>query len=175
MRTLAAACAACVIAGCATGPHDDGESVVVRTRPPNDYQGTVADWFDLMMPGPQVQRRLAFGEPEASDCALYGSGGQHLGWMVPVIYDTSPTAAGGAAGKGAGRNAGAGKARASAAAGTKTSASGTSSAPPVATTAADGVARATLEEVKISGKGYFFWFSSDTLAAVTRRPDGCPP
>ena len=32
----------------------------------------------------------------------------------------------------------------------------------------------TLQDVKISGKGYFFWFSSDTIAAVTRRAE-CPP
>jgi hypothetical protein len=42
-------------------------------------------------------------------------------------------------------------------------------------TASSGVATATLLVVKISGKGYFFWFSHDTIAAVTRRADGCPP
>jgi hypothetical protein len=172
MRTFAAACAACVIAGCATGPRDDGPSSVVRTRPPSDYQGTVADWFDLMTPGPALQRRLAFGEPEASDCALYGSGGMHQGWMVPVIYDTTPPRNTAAASR---KGAATGKTRTSAATAPKTSGSGTASAPVNEPAASDGVASATLEEVKISGKGYFFWFSSDTIAAVTRRADGCPP
>ncbi|HEX6361833.1 MAG TPA: hypothetical protein VFZ93_02685 [Albitalea sp.] len=166
---MAAACAACVIAGCATGPRDDGATSVVRTRPPLNYQTSVADYFDLMLPAPQAQRRLAIGEPEASDCALYGTGGVHQGWVVPVIYDTSPATASGSKVP-AKRPAGA---RAAAA---RTSAAGTSAAGPAATTTVnDGIATATLQEVKISGKGYFFWFSSDTIAAVTRRADGCPP
>jgi hypothetical protein len=126
----------------------------VRSAPPKHYQTSVGDWFDLMTPGPTPQRRLAFGTPEASDCPLFGTGGRHQGWMVPVIYDTSPSGGGG-----------------------KTSTSGTSAAggkaPPAAVK--DGQASATLQEVKISGKGYFFWFSSDTIAAVTRRADSCPP
>jgi hypothetical protein len=130
----------------------------VRTAPPKNYQGTVADWFDLMTPGPTPQRRLAFGTPETSDCALHGAGGRHQGWMVPVIYDTSPGTAGTSS--------------------AKTSSSGTAAsadAKATPTTVKDGRATATLQDVKISGKGYFFWFSSDTIAAVTRRADGCPP
>jgi hypothetical protein len=145
--------AACVVAGCATSQRNDSVSVV-RTRPPSNYQTTVTDYFDIMVPGPQAQRRLAFGSPESSDCALHGRGGRHQGWMVPVIYDTSPAA-----------TAGSGKA----------SASGTAAAKPAPTTLKNGTATATLQEVQISGKGYFFWFSADTIAAVTRRPEGCPP
>lgn len=157
MKTIAAALAACVAAGCATQQRTDSVTVV-RTRPPVNYQSTVTDYFDITMPGPQHTRKLAFGAPESSGCALHGSGGRHQGWMVPVIYDTSPGASTPA----------------------KASASGTSAAKPTATrtatarTGADGSATATLDEVKISGKGYFFWFSNDTIAAVTRRPEGCP-
>ena len=94
MRTLAAACAACVVSGCAIWPSNDSTpaAAAVRTAPPRAYQSAVADWFDLMTPGPTPQRRLAFGTPEASDCPLFGTGGRHQGWMVPVIYDTSPVA-----------------------------------------------------------------------------------
>jgi hypothetical protein len=151
MKTLAAALAACVVAGCATQQASNTVSVV-RTRPPAHYEATVSDYFDIM--GAPAQRRLAFGSPETSDCALHGSGGRHQGWMVPVIYDTTPTAAAGSG---------------------KTSGSGTAAAKPAATTVKNGTASATLQEVKISGKGYFFWFSADTIAAVTRRPEGCPP
>jgi len=155
MRTFAAACAACVVAGCAIAPRNDGIQQAVRTRAPDHYQSTVSDWFDIMMPAVS-QRRLAFGTLEPSDCALSGPGGRHQGWMVPVIYDTSVAAADKAGGR--------------------TSSSGTSAATgkPAPTTVKDGTATATLQDVKISGKGYFFWFSSDTLAAVTRRAD-CPP
>lgn len=157
MRTLAAACAACAIAGCATSARNEGSTEAVRTRPPDHYQQTVSDYFDLMMPAVQ-QRKLAFGTLEPSDCALYGPGGVHQGWMVPVIYDTTVTVAD----KGANG---------------KTSGSGTAAAmaKPVPTTVKEGTPTATLKDVKISGKGFFFWFSSDTIAAVTRRADGCPP
>jgi len=166
MRTFAAACAACIVAGCATSPAGDGAPTPVRTRPPAHFQSTVADYFDIMMPAPQAPRRLAFGEPEASDCALFGTGGRHQGWMVPVIYDTSPQTAA--------RPSGA----KTPSAGPKTSGAGTRGAaarPVVVVPATDDIATATMQEVKISGKGYFFWFSHDTIAAVTRRADGCPP
>ena len=156
MRTLAAACAACIVAGCAVWPSNDSTPAptVVRTAPPKQYQAKVADWFDLMTPGPTPQRRLAYGTPETSDCPLYGSGGRHQGWMVPVIYDTSPVAS---------------------TSGSRTSGSGTAAAQkPVAATVNNGIASATLDEVKISGKGYFFWFNNETISAVTRRADNCP-
>jgi hypothetical protein len=164
MRAIAAACAACIVSGCAIWPGSDNSPpgpTVVRTAPPRNYQSTVADWFDLMTPGPTPQRRLAFGTPETSDCPLFGTGGRHQGWMIPVIYDTSP---------------GAGTAAKTPPSGSKTSASGTAAAAKVQPASTkDGQATATLQEVKISGKGYFFWFSSDTIAAVSRRADSCPP
>src|SRR5512138_2481304 len=134
MRTIAAAFAACAIAGCATAPGNDGTPAVVRTRAPAQYQTSVSDYFDLMMPAVS-QRRLSFGTLEPSDCALYGPGGRHQGWMVPVIYDT--TVAGSAP-----------------AAGGKTSSSGTAAAKarPVQTAAKDNNGTTTLQDVKISGK-----------------------
>ncbi len=154
MKTLAAALAACLAAGCATQQRNDSVTVV-RTRAPANYQSTVTDYFDLMVPGPQTNRRLSFGVPETSDCALYGSGGRHQGWVVPVIYDPSASTAGSG----------------------KSSSSGTAAAAakPVATKTVNGTQTTTLQEVKVSGKGYFFWFSHDTIAAVTRRADNCPP
>ena len=156
MRTLAAACAACVVSGCAMWSNDSAPTTAtpVRSAPPKHYQASVADWFDLMTPGPTPQRRLAFGTPETSDCPLFGTGGRDQGWMVPVIYDTTPPGGNGKAST-SGTSAAGGKAQ--------------------ATTVKDGQASTTLQEVKISGKGYFFWFSSDTIAAVSRRADGCPP
>jgi hypothetical protein len=155
MRTLAAVCAACTFAGCAIAPRSDGPQEAVRTRPPEHWQATVSDYFDIMMPAVS-QRRLAFGTLEPSGCALYGPGGRHQGWMVPVIYDTSVAAGDKAGGK------------------TSSAGTGAATGKPAATTVKDGTVTATLQDVKISGKGYFFWFSSDTIAAVTRRAD-CPP
>ncbi|HEV7914900.1 MAG TPA: hypothetical protein VGP22_14125 [Albitalea sp.] len=161
MKTFAAALAACVVAGCATT--QPSESVTVaRSRAPVNYQGTVTDYFDIMVPGPQHNRKLAFGVPETSGCALHGSGGRHQGWMVPVIYDTSP---------GATTAAGAGKSSAS---GTSAAKAATTTKTAVAKPSSNGTPSATLDEVKISGKGYFFWFSNETIAAVTRRADNCP-
>jgi hypothetical protein len=153
MRKIAAAVAACVAAGCATQQRNDAPTVV-RTRPPANYQDTVTNYFDVMVRGTQANRKLAFGSPEASDCAMRGSAGHHKGWMVPVIYDTSPVAS---------------------TSGSRTSGSGTAAAQkPVAATVNNGIASATLDEVKISGKGYFFWFNNETISAVTRRADNCP-
>lgn len=160
MRTLAAACAACAIGGCAIAPRNDlAAAAPVRTKPPSHAQASVSDYFDLMMPA-TTQRRLSFGTLEASDCALHGTGGRHQGWMLPVIYDTTATAS-------------AGKAMAAG----RTSGSGTSAAQGKAPAAApkEDASTASLQDVKISGKGYYFWFSSDTIAAVTRRADACPP
>ncbi|WP_280154460.1 hypothetical protein [Piscinibacter sp. XHJ-5] len=174
MKTIAAALAACIAAGCATQQRSEPVTVV-RTRPPANVQETVSSYFDLTMAGPQHNRKLAIGSPEASDCALRGSGGYHKGWMVPVIYDTSPPPAASAA-PARTSAAGTGSAKGSSAKGAATRAVApavtTSTAPTV--TGDDGITTATLREVQISGKGYFFWFSNDTIAGVSRRADGCP-
>ena len=165
MRPIAAAMLACLVAGCAT-QRVEPQASVVRARPPSDYQNTIRSYFDVHVRDPQTGRRLAFAPPESSPCALRGSGGAYKAWMVPVIYETSATA-----GAGASSNA-----RGSApAARTRTTAPAT---PPAAhseapeTAASDGAV--TLDQVQVSGKGYFFWFSHDTISAVTRRADRCP-
>jgi hypothetical protein len=85
---------------------------------------------------------------------LFGSAGAHLGWVVPVVYDTSPPLVGKAPATGKSATASAKQPLK-----TSTSASGTG---------------ASLDEVSVTGTRYFFWFSSDTLSAVTRQIDLCP-
>jgi hypothetical protein len=152
--------AAVLTAGCASFLPATDSAPLAHTRAPVQYESTVSSYFDLT--GAPLQRKLAFGAPESSDCALHGSGGAHLGWVVPVIYDTSPASNksghAGAAGKSAAAKASAqGKADMA-----HMSASGT------------GSGAVALEEVSITGTRYFFWFSSETLSAVTRRGDICP-
>jgi hypothetical protein len=164
MMRLTALSAAVVLAACASGPTpQDGD--VVRTRAPANYENTVTSYFDLTIPGPQTGRKLVFGAPESSHCPLFGSAGTHLGWVVPVVYDTSPPAA--ATKGGTGAAAAKGNAAASALA-VKTAAAGAAAAP------ADGASGVSLADVSVTGTRYFFWFSSDTLSAVTRRIDLCP-
>ena len=156
MKTIAAALAVCTLAGCATSQRSEGPTVV-RGRAPTNYENTVTSYFDVHVRGPQTDRTLAFGTPESSGCAFRGSGGTYQAWMVPVIYDTKASTV-------------------SSKRAVKTSGSGTSAAAArrtasTASTSADGTV--TLDEVKISGKGYFFWFTNDTISAVTRRAD-CP-
>jgi hypothetical protein len=160
MRPIAAAWLACLVAGCAT-QRPEPQASVVRARPPSDYQTTITSYFDVHVRGPQTGRRLAFAPPESSKCALRGTTGAYKTWMVPVIYETSAQPPGGP--------------RSTAATKTRTAASGpTTSAPrsEASGTARDGVV--TLDEVQVSGKGYFFWFTRDTISAVTRRADRCP-
>jgi hypothetical protein len=58
---------------------------------------------------------------------------------------------------------------------TRTAATATAvTAPSPASDAADDHGKVTLEEVQVSGKGYYFWFTHDTISAVTRRADRCP-
>jgi hypothetical protein len=142
------------LAACATQQRSEDTSVV-RTRPPANYKATIASYFDLHDRSPQTNRKLAFGAPESSGCALRGSAGAYRGWMVPVIYDTSASTS---------------------ARGAKTSGSGTSAAAGRAAAAKGKADRdaVSLDEVHVSGKGYFFWFSNETISGVSRRADGCP-
>lgn len=161
MRPIAAAMLACLVAGCATQRVEP--QAAVRSRPPSNYQSTIGNYFDVHVREPQSERRLAFAPPESSNCALRGSGGAYKAWRVPVIYDNSAsTSVSGPRGAAKTRTAAAGTGgpRAAPAA----SASGTA--------AGDGVV--TLDEVQVSGSGYFFWFTHDTISAVTRRADRCP-
>jgi len=153
MMRLTALSAAVVLTACASGPAPQ-LNAVVRTRAPTNYEATVSSYFDLTIPGPQTGRKLVFGAPESSLCPLFGSAGAHLGWVVPVVYDTSPPLVGKAPATGKSATASAKQPLK-----TSTSASGTG---------------ASLDEVSVTGTRYFFWFSSDTLSAVTRQIDLCP-
>ena len=148
---LAVVVAAALLAGCASGPAPQS-STVVRTRAPQNFENTVTNYFDLMVPNAPASRKLVFGTPETSPCVMFG---RHLGWVVPVVFDVqSSTASSRAAGaRTTGANAG------------KTSGS---------STASSGTGPITLEEVSITGTRFFFWFNNDTLGAVTRRADLCP-
>lgn len=153
------AVAAVFLTACATRTAAPDKSVQVRTRAPINYQRTVNDYIDLtaMLP---ADRRLAIGAPEMSNCPLFSPGGSHAGWVVPVVHDTTPSPARptqvSTAPVPRGKSA-------AAPSPSKTSASGTASRADVA-----------LDEVQVSGTRYFFWFSSETLAGVTRRADLCP-
>lgn len=152
--------AAVVLTACATRTASSDKTAQVRTRAPINYQRTVNDYIDLtaMLP---ADRRLAIGAPETSNCPLFSPGGAHAGWVVPVVHDTSPapakptqvlTASASTRGK-----------------------PGVAPIPAkVATSGTAGRADVALDEVKVSGTRYFFWFSSETLAGVTRRADLCP-
>ncbi|TMH10726.1 MAG: hypothetical protein E6H58_20345 [Betaproteobacteria bacterium] len=160
MRTTATATAiaiaSVVLAGCATRDTAPA-ATVVRARAPIKYEETVNTFFDITIADAQPNRRLVFGAPEPSPCLLSG-GGNHLGWMVPVIYGTSPPA-----GAAKAASAPAPGLRRPALAGT-TSTATASGTPPLV----------SLERVQIEGIQYFFWFNNETINAVTRRRDGCP-
>lgn len=158
--------AAVLSTACATRDTGSGASAQIRTRAPVNYQATVNNYLDLSMMLP-ADRRLAIGAPEPSNCALHAPGGAHMGWVVPVVHDTSPqqplrASAASAASINVSNPV---KGKASGPASTKVSASGTS---------ADRRSDVSLDDVKVTGTRYFFWFSSETLAGVTRRADLCP-
>jgi hypothetical protein len=143
LRLAAVLAAVTVLAACATSRPTEGPPA--HSRAPMNYESTISSYFDLT--GAPAHRRLAFGTPEASPCVLLGGGGRHLGWVVPVIYDTTLAA-----------NQPAPNTAAARASPTRLNAGGTVS----------------MDEVSITGTRYFFWFSSDTLSGVTRRGDLCP-
>jgi hypothetical protein len=170
-----AALASLALAGCASwSSSPPTATTVARSAAPTRYETTVNNYFDLTMPPQATPRKLTIGAPETSPCALHGTGGRHAGWMVPVIYDTSPPATANAANAAAAAPRGTSSAKtndkasktAAASAPLKVSTSGTP-------TAANGSAT-SLKEVNVNGTRYFFWFSSETLAAVSRQPDACP-
>jgi len=188
MMRLTAVFGAVILTACASGPVPQS-SAGVRTGVPVNYEATVASYFDLTVPDPRNERKLVFGPPEASPCALHGAAGAHLGWVVPVVYDTTPprsnvgkagtpaaapsTTAAAAAKPGTTKSGGKANAKATAQA--------KAAADPPAATSTSGTGSSTMDagpltltEVSISGTRFFFWFSGDTLSAVTRRVDQCP-
>lgn len=184
--------------GCASRLSTGDGSDTVRTRAPVNYENTITNYFDFNVADDPRLRKLVFSPPEASKCALFGgSGGATQGFVVPVIYDTSPRPQAQAQGNRAGAVAPAAVAAAPAEAAKPTgknaknqkgkkpvppplaavSTSGTLSATPgpaIEPQAVPTTQPLTFKEIQITGNRYFFWFNNETISAVTRRMDLCP-
>ena len=153
------------LAGCAWRRDAVSAPAQVRTSAPTKVEATVNNYFDLTMPPQPTPRKLAIGAPEASKCSLFGRGGRHAGWVVPVIHDTSPP---------------------SAVTASSTSGKLDKDVPPTlpkgapqpkANTSGTTAGRSgpvSLSDVSVTGTRYYFWFSGDTISAVTRQADVCP-
>lgn len=152
MMRIASLYLAVLVSGCATSANVSS-SAQVRTAPPANVEATVTSYFDVVMPDRPSSRRLSFGIPEVSRCALSGGSGKYLGWVVPVI-DENPSASMAVVPGG--------------------SPAATEATTPMQTGSTSGTASASLDEVSIRGTRYFFWFSNNTISAVTRRLDICP-
>jgi outer membrane lipoprotein SlyB len=87
MRIATACAATLLVAGCASTSAPEIPTVV-RTRPPVSYENTITNYFDLKIRGPQPNRVLTIGKPEAGGCPLGGQVTSALGWVVPVQYAT---------------------------------------------------------------------------------------
>lgn len=186
MRLAAVAVlAAFFVGGCASWYEPTSQaSTVVRTRAPVNYENTITNYFDFNVVDDPAQRKLVFAAPEASTCALFGGGGAHQGYVVPVIYDTTLRAKPGVAAPVAATPTAAtvGAKGAKAPAKNAKTAKGAPAAPPAAiSTSGTGAEAApaivptmTLKDINITGNRYFFWFSNETISAVTRRMDLCP-
>lgn len=165
-RPLGWACAALaagLMAGCATRSDlSSSKPMVAQASPPTRYATTVDNYFDLTMPAQAAPRKLYVGKPERSNCALHGTGGRHAGWVVPVIHDTTASTA-------PQPGTAAAKTTKTASASPQSLRVNTSGTAP----AGAGPSPIPLKEVSITGTQYFFWFSHETLAAVTKQA-GCP-
>jgi len=151
--------------GCASRREAVSAPALVRTSPPTKVEATVNSYFDLTMPPQATPRKLAIGAPESSHCSLFGRGGRHAGWVVPVIHDTSPLSpltASPTSGK-LDKNVSLPPPKGAPQA--KANTSGTTSG---------GAAPVSLSDVSITGTRYYFWFSGDTISAVSRQADVCP-
>ncbi len=176
-----------VLAGCSSTPVAPPPTVV-RTAPPVNYESSITNYFDFMIAGPQTGRSLTIGAPQPSDCVIRGGGGTYAGWVVPVIYGTStlasashdpaPAAAHEAAPADASPRAVSGTGRVGTRSKIPLKGQRSTGAGHAAVASADPPAAATptasLNEVSITGKSYFFWFSRETINAVTERLGPCP-
>ena len=179
LEVLFAATASLALAGCASWSSAPATApTVARSAAPTRYEATVNNYFDLTMPAQATPRKLSIGAPEGSPCALHGTGGRHAGWVVPVIYDTTPpvtTLASTATPQRSTPPAKGGNDKNS-----KSSASSVATALPLKSstsgtaTTANSTPATALKEVNVRGTRYFFWFSSETLAAVSHDVDTCP-
>ncbi len=177
LEVMFAALASLALAGCASwSSAPPAAPTVARSAAPTRYESTVNNYFDLTMPAQTTPRKLTIGAPEGSPCALHGTGGRHAGWVVPVIYDTTPPT------PAATTSAMPQRSMPTAKAGndkTKTAGSSAATALPLksstsGTPTASGTPTTALKEVNVQGTRYFFWFSSETLAGVSRQSDACP-
>lgn len=196
MRVAATLCVVALISGCASRSQTE-PATVSRSAPPVDYESTIGTYFDLAMPATSAQRKLGFGAPEASGCRVLGGATGHVGWVVPVTYETipgptPPPAATDTTLNPSVDNTGqpmtaaqrAAIVRARNAANTRpvmTSLAPTGPVPdPTAVlqprpSAGPSDSTSVLDDVSVVGKArYFFWFNKDTINAVTRRTDLCP-
>ena len=80
------AAAALLASGCSTVAPE--VPTVVRARPPVNYEKTITSYFDLKIKGPQPNRVLNIGKPEAGGCPVGGRVSSERGWVVPVQYAT---------------------------------------------------------------------------------------
>jgi hypothetical protein len=60
----------------------------VRTRPPQGYDKTIANYLAFRIRGPQKDAEINIGAPEPSACALDEFINSSRGWVVPVVYAT---------------------------------------------------------------------------------------
>ena len=90
--SLPAALAALLASGCSTTAPE--VPTVVRARPPANYNKTITSYFDLKIKGPQKDRVLNIGKPEAGGCPVGGRLSSERGWVVPVQYSTRSGAPG---------------------------------------------------------------------------------
>lgn len=179
-----------VLAGCSSTPVAPPPSIV-RTAPPVNYESAVTNYFDFMIPGPQTGRSLTIGAPQPSDCVMRGGGGTYAGWVVPVIYGTSTLSHAPQSQESEHEPAAAAPLPPRATSGTgrvgsrskiplKGQRTARNEAARAAVAAADppphsgATPTASLNEVSITGKSYFFWFSHETINAVTERLGPCP-
>ena len=189
---------ALVVSGCASRQNDPTDGVS-RAAAPVKYETTVSTYFDLTSRTPPAQRKISFSPPETTNCRILASSGGHLGWVVPVMYETSappptvapvmpakveppapvakaaPPATKGKPAKGR-QKAAAPMSAASAAAAAAPPPGATAVAAALASPVASSDASvATLDNVSVTGKTrYFFWFDRETINAVTKRMDICP-
>jgi hypothetical protein len=160
------------LSGCASRHDSVSAPTVVRTAPPTKVEATVNSYFDLTLPPQPTPRKLAIGAPEASKCSLFGRGGRHAGWLVPVIHDTSPPSALTASSTPGKLDKDLSPTLPKGAPQPKANTSGTTANTNGTTAARSGPV--SLSDVSITGTRYYFWFSGDTISAVTRQADVCP-
>ena len=84
-RSWIATCAL-LASGCSTTAPE--VPTVVRARPPANYDKTITSYFDLKIKGPQRDRVLNIGQPEAGGCPVGGRATSERGWVVPVQYSS---------------------------------------------------------------------------------------